>query len=59
MFFEIYQDKANKWRWRLISKNGRIVAKTGQGYSRKDGCERAVDNVQIGGFCASVSYINP
>ena len=33
--FEIYRDAAGEWRWRLVAGNGRIVADSGEGYSRK------------------------
>lgn len=29
---EYYKDKAGRWRWRAIARNGRIVADSGQGY---------------------------
>jgi len=31
--FEVYQDVADEWRWRLIAANGQIVATSGEGYS--------------------------
>jgi uncharacterized protein YegP (UPF0339 family) len=33
--FEIYQDKAKEFRWRLKASNGRIIAESGEGYKRK------------------------
>lgn len=30
----VYQDKAGGWRWRLLSSNGRIVADSGESYTR-------------------------
>jgi amphi-Trp domain-containing protein len=33
--FEIYQDSAAEWRWRLRHDNGKIIADCGQGYSSK------------------------
>lgn len=32
---------ADGWRWRLTARNGRIVADSGEAYSRRDGAERA------------------
>ena len=29
---EIYRDGDGDWRWRLIARNGRIVATSGEGY---------------------------
>ena len=33
--FEICQDRAGLWRWRLKAKNGRILAEASQGYRRR------------------------
>lgn len=35
MKFHIYQDLGNMWRWKLVSRNGKIVAVSGEGYTRK------------------------
>ena len=40
--FEIYEDAAGKWRWRLRHRNGNIVADSGQGYASRS---NAVDGV--------------
>jgi uncharacterized protein YegP (UPF0339 family) len=37
--FEIYVDKAGKYRWRLRRPDGQIVADSGQGYARRADCE--------------------
>ena len=42
MDFDIYQDKAGKWRWTAYATNGRIVADGGQSYTRKANCQQAV-----------------
>jgi len=33
MYFEIYKDRANRWRWRLRARNKNILADSGQSYS--------------------------
>ena len=38
---EVYKDSKHEWRWRLIARNGRIVADSGEGYSRRAGAIRA------------------
>lgn len=43
--FDLYQDKAGEWRWRLVAKNGRTIADSGEGYATKGGAERAIDTV--------------
>jgi uncharacterized protein YegP (UPF0339 family) len=44
--FEIYRDVAGEWRWRLVHRNGNILADSGQGYSRRRNARRAVDSVR-------------
>ena len=52
--FEIYLDKANLFRYRMIAANGMNVAISEEGYSTKNGCingikaiSRAADNAQV------------
>ena len=42
---EVYKDLLNKWRWRYISKNGRIMADSGQGYTRRYECLKSLYKV--------------
>jgi uncharacterized protein YegP (UPF0339 family) len=44
--FEVYKDRADEWRWRMVASNGRIVADSGEGYSSRSGARRALRNVQ-------------
>lgn len=44
--FDVYQDTAGEWRWRLRAANGRIVAESGEGYVRESGAKAAIDNVR-------------
>ncbi len=41
--FEVYQDKAQQWRWRGIAANGEKIADSGEGYISKANAERARD----------------
>ena len=43
--FQIYQDKAGEFRFRLKAKNGQIIA-TGEGYSKLDGCLKGIESVR-------------
>ncbi len=43
--FEMYQDKAGEYRFRLKAKNGEIIA-TSEGYSSKSGCENGIASVK-------------
>lgn len=43
--FEIYRDTAGEWRFRLKAPNGEIIAQ-GEGYQRRQGCERGIEAVK-------------
>ena len=45
MYFEIYQDRALQWRWRLKAANHEIIAQ-GEGYHNRSDCEHAVKLVK-------------
>ena len=44
--FEIHEDEAGKWRWRLRARNGELVAMSEQGFTTKTGAIRALDVVR-------------
>jgi uncharacterized protein YegP (UPF0339 family) len=45
--FEIYKDDDNEFRWRLrASGNREVIADSGEGYTRKDACERGIELVK-------------
>jgi len=43
--FEMYQDKAGEYRFRLKARNGKVVA-TSEGYTTKANCENGIASVQ-------------
>lgn len=43
--FEIYQDKAEEYRWRAKAKNGEIIAISGEGFSSQQACEKSIDRL--------------
>ena len=43
--FELYQDKAGQFRFRLKARNGKIVG-ISQGYSNKSGCLNGIESVR-------------
>lgn len=45
-FFEVYQDKKEKYRWRLIAANGKKVASSGQRFESKANACRAVEDAR-------------
>jgi uncharacterized protein len=44
--FKVYKDKKSEFRWRLVSKNGKTLADSGEGYKRKSACLKAIEKVQ-------------
>ena len=44
--FELYQDRASEWRWRLVASNGNIIADSAEGYSSKQGAKRGIRSVK-------------
>lgn len=44
--FELFEDQAGEWRWRLIAPNGNIIADSGEGYRSKQGARRGIDAVK-------------
>ena len=43
--FEMYQDKAGEYRFRLKARNGEIIAAS-EGYKTKASCENGIESVQ-------------
>lgn len=43
--FEVYPDKAGKWRFRLKAGNGEIIA-VGEAYESKAACEHGIESVK-------------
>ena len=41
--FQVYEDVAGEWRWRLVHDNGNVIAEGGQGYTTK---RRALDGIE-------------
>ena len=44
--FEIYQDAAKEFRWRLKAGNGETLATSGQGYKAKADCTKGVERIK-------------
>jgi uncharacterized protein YegP (UPF0339 family) len=44
--FEVYQDSAKEFRWRLKAGNGETLATAGQGYKAKADCMNGVDRLK-------------
>jgi len=44
--FELFEDEAGKWRWRLRHDNGNVIADSGQGYASKQKARQGLHSVQ-------------
>jgi amphi-Trp domain-containing protein len=44
--FELYRDRAGRWRWRLVHHNGNIIADGGGGYTRKANARKGLTSVK-------------
>jgi Uncharacterized conserved protein len=45
--FELYEDNAEQWRWRLRHNNGNIISDSGQGYTSKQSAKQGLHSVQM------------
>ncbi|WP_256297201.1 YegP family protein [Haloarchaeobius salinus] len=44
--FELYEDRAGKYRWRLVASNGEIIGDSGEGYTTKSGARDAIGRIR-------------
>jgi len=44
--FEVYQDKAKEYRWRLRATNTKVLATSSEGYKEKSSCLAAIESVK-------------
>jgi len=54
--FELYRDRADQWRWRLVHRNGNIVAASGEGYSSDRSARRGMRSVMRDASGAAVHW---
>lgn len=43
--FQLFEDRAGEWRWRLVHRNGNIIATSGEGYTSKQNAEKGIRSV--------------
>lgn len=48
MQFSTYEDKAGKWRWRVIAENGEKVGSSSQGFTRISTCIKNAKMLRVG-----------
>jgi uncharacterized protein YegP (UPF0339 family) len=44
--FELYEDEAGQYRWRLRHDNGNIIADSGEGYASAQKAEQGIGSVK-------------
>jgi len=44
--FELFEDRAAEWRWRLVHDNGNIIADGGEGYASKQAARNGLESVK-------------
>jgi uncharacterized protein YegP (UPF0339 family) len=44
--FQLFQDSAGEWRWRLLAENGKSIAAASEGYAAKAGAVNGIDVVR-------------
>ena len=44
--FEVYEDSAEQWRWRLKHRNGNVIADSSEGYASKQKAKQGLDSVR-------------
>lgn len=43
--FQLFQDRADEWRWRLRHHNGNVIASSGEGYTTKQNAKKGLRSV--------------
>lgn len=56
--FEIYEDRAGQWRWRLVHDNGNIIADSGEGYASRQKCKQGLESVKQNAPGATVEAVD-
>ncbi|MUV86802.1 DUF1508 domain-containing protein [Natronomonas sp. CBA1123] len=44
--FELYEDEAGQYRWRLVHDNGNIIADSGEGYASPQKAKQGIESVK-------------
>jgi len=44
--FEVYEDRSEMYRWRLVHANGNIIADSGEGYATKQKAKQGIESVK-------------
>lgn len=53
--FQVFRDSAGEWRWRLVHRNGNVIASSGEGYTRRHNAEKGMRSVMRNAPGAKIS----
>ena len=53
--FQVFRDRADEWRWRLVHRNGNIIATSGEGYTTRRNAEKGMQSVMANAPGAEVT----
>ena len=56
--FEVYEDEAGQYRWRLEHDNGNIIADSGEGYASKQKAKEGIESVKTNAPEADVETLD-
>ena len=57
--FELFEDNAGEWRWRLRHDNGNVIGDSGEGYASKSNAKRALERVREHVAAADYLRVDP
>ncbi|MHB9286433.1 HVO_2922 family protein [Halobacteriales archaeon Cl-PHB] len=55
--FEVFEDSADEFRWRLVHDNGNVIADSGEGYASKQKARQGIQSVKDNAAEAAVEEI--
>jgi hypothetical protein len=56
--FELYVDAAGEHRWRLVHRNGNVLADSGEGYASKRKAKQGIESVRENAPSAAVVEVD-
>nr|WP_136716225.1 HVO_2922 family protein [Halorientalis salina] len=56
--FELFEDNAGEWRWRLRHSNGNIIADSGEGYTEKANAKKGIRSVKTNAPDAAIEELD-
>ena len=56
--FEVYKDKSQEYRWRLVHTNGQVIANSGEGYTSKINATNGIKSVKENAPAATIEDKN-